>query len=54
MKTHYVATWSTWVLLSEHHNFDPYKEVEFSIDKGGGNSTDYEYVGNVPKEEESK
>ena len=51
MKTKLIATWSTWVLLSEYHNFDPYKELDFSIDKGGGNSIDYEYTGDVPKRE---
>ena len=52
MKLTYITTWSTWVKLSENYNFDPYKEVEFSIDRGGGNSIDYEYTGDVPEKEE--
>ncbi len=51
LKTRCIATWPTWVKLSEHHNFDPYKELDFSIDKGGGNSINYEYIGDVPKKE---
>ena len=54
MKLTYITTWSTWVILSEFHNFDPYKELDFSIDKGGGNSIDYEYTGDVPKREEDE
>jgi len=52
MKPTYIATWSTWVILSEFHNFDPYKELEFSIDMGGGNSKDYEFTGDVPGKED--
>lgn len=53
MKATIIATWSTWVLLSEYHNFDPYEQVDFSIDLGGGNSRDWEYVGDVPEKEEN-
>ena len=52
MKLTYITTWSTWVILSEFHNFDPYKELDFSPDRGGGNSIDYEYTGDVPEKEE--
>lgn len=54
MKPTYIGKWSTWVKLSEHHNFDPYKELDFSIDKGGGNSIDWEYVGDTPKKEDDE
>lgn len=54
MKPKLITNWSKWVYLSELHNFDPYKEIEFSIDKGGGNSIDYEYTGDVPKREEDE
>lgn len=51
-KTLYIPDWKTWESLGEHYDFDPYKEVEFSIDLGGGNSKDYEYVGDVPKKDD--
>ena len=48
MKTLYIPDWKTWKSLAEHYDFDPYKKLDFSIDKGGGNSIDYEYVGSIP------
>ncbi len=51
MKTIYIPDWKTWELLAEHHDFDPYKEVEFSVDKGGGSSDNFEYIGDIPKDE---
>jgi len=39
-------------MMGEHYDFDPYEQVDFGIDKGGGNSIDYEYVGDIPEKEE--
>lgn len=52
MKTHRISIWETWKALGEHYGFDPYKEVNHGIDKGGGNITDYEYIGDIPEKEE--
>ena len=52
MATRYVSNWEDWKKLCEHYDFDPYKTVEFGLDEGGGNSTDFEYTGDIPKKEE--
>lgn len=52
MKPHYITSWKLWKELCEHYAHDPYKTPEFSLSKGGGNSTDFEYVGKIPKKEE--
>ena len=52
MKTKLIATWSTWVSLCESYDHDPYKTIEFGIDKGGGNSQWFEFTGDIPKKEE--
>lgn len=54
MKPHYVTSWKLWKEMGKHYGFDPYKEVDHSIDIGGGNSTDFEYVGTPPKKEEDE
>ena len=53
MKTRLITRWTKWVYFSELHNFDPYKQLDFSIDIGGGNTIDYEYSGDVPEREET-
>lgn len=52
MKLTYITTWSTWVLLCDSYDYDPYKTIEFGIDKGGGNGLYFEYTGDIPKKEE--
>lgn len=52
MATHYISSWETWKELCEQNDIDPYKTLEFGIDEGGGNSTDFEYIGDIPSEEE--
>jgi len=50
-KTNYIANWETWKELCEFYNFDPHKGVELSVDKGGGNSDNFEYIGDIPNNE---
>jgi len=52
MRTHYITSWKIWKKLCEHYDFDPYTTVEFRLDEGGGNSTDFEYTGDIPSKEE--
>jgi len=52
MTPHYISNWETWKSLCKHYGYNPYKTVEFGLSKGGGNSTDFEYVGDIPEEEE--
>ena len=52
MKPQYINSWKAWKSFAEHHNFDPYKQLDFSIDYGGGNSIDWEYTGDVPEKED--
>ncbi len=51
MKPIYIAGWEKWKELCEHYSEDPYR-ADFSIDEGGGNSTDFEFIGNMPEREE--
>jgi len=57
MTTHHISNWETWKKLCDSVRFmfvdeiDPRKEFEFGIDLGGGNSEDFIYDGDVPKEE---
>ena len=51
MKTHKINDWETWKELCLEYNIDPYEYVDFGIDEGGGNSTDFEYIGDTPKKE---
>jgi len=51
MKTTIIATWETWKRVCEERGIDPWEEIEFSIDEGGGNSRDFEYIGDVPEKE---
>jgi len=46
-----ISNWEEWRALAEDWNFDPYETSDFGIDEGGGNSTDFEYIGDRPKEE---
>jgi len=52
MTEYRIVRWEDWVKLCETHDIDPYEEIEFGIDKGGGNSDDYYYLGDVPEREE--
>jgi len=54
MKTKYIPNWSVWVILCEAYDYDPYEIKEFSIDTGGGNSRDFEYIGDIPKKRGDK
>jgi len=50
--THYISKWEEWEQLCGEHGVDPHKEVEFGVDLGGGNSENFEYIGDMPEEEE--
>ena len=52
MRPHYISDWNTWKELCEKWDIDPHENVDFGIDEGGGNSTDFEYIGNIPEKEE--
>ena len=51
-KTNYITNWQTWKELCEQNDVNPYEYVDFGIDEGGGNSTDFEYIGDTPEREE--
>lgn len=52
MATHLIANWEYWKELCLERGEDPYECVDVGIDKGGGSSEDYEYVGELPGKEE--
>jgi len=52
MKTFYISKWEDWKELCEQNDIDPHETLEFGIDEGGGNSRDYEYIGDIPEKEE--
>lgn len=52
MPTKYIYYWQTWKELCEQNDVDPYENVDVSVDEEGGDSRSYEYVGEMPKEEE--
>ena len=52
MSKYYVVAWRAWKNLCAEHDIDPYEYVDFGIDEGGGNSTDFEYIGDIPEREE--
>jgi len=52
MKSYKINNWVEWKELCQYWNYDPYETIEFGIDKGGGNSTDFEYIGDVPEKDE--
>ena len=52
MRSIYVLNWERWKELCSTWDYDPYETIEFGVDEGGGNSTDYEYIAETPKKEE--
>ena len=46
----YIREWITWCAIAEIYDFNPHEECEIGFDEGGGNSTDFEYIGGYPKE----
>lgn len=53
-----IRDWNLWQTLCKRYNIDPYEYVDFSVGVPshrqitGGESIDYEYVGEVPEKEE--
>jgi len=57
MKIRTISRWDIWKKIGEIYNFDPYENVDFGMDTGGGNDIDFEYIGDIPEkdhDEESK
>lgn len=52
MKPIHIANWQIWKELCWDWGIDPYENVDYGIDIGGGNSRDFEYTGDIPKKEE--
>lgn len=50
----YISTYKEWEELSEIYNFNPAEVIEFSLDEGGGNSTDFKYTSSIPEKEDSE
>ena len=42
-----IVLWEDWKRLCESHGVDPREEIEFGVDKGGGDSDDFYYLGEV-------
>lgn len=51
-KTYYINEWDTWKELCQENGIDPYEESDFSQGVGGGDSIDFEFVGDYPEKEE--
>lgn len=52
MTAHKISNWEDWQKLCVEWGYDPHEIADFSIDEGGGNSTDFEYIGDYPEKEE--
>lgn len=52
MKPIPISSWEEWKKLCIGWEIDPYKNFEFGEDLGGGDSRDYEYIGDIPEKEE--
>ena len=48
-KTYYITNWEEWKGLCTQNNIDPYNNVDFSVDLGGGDSYNFEYIGDFPE-----
>jgi len=48
-KTMPVPSWDDWKELADKYDFDPYEEIEFGLDAGGGDGYYWEYTGDVPE-----
>ena len=44
----YIREWSDWCVIAEIYDFNPHEECEISFDEGGGDTTDFEYIGQYP------
>ncbi len=55
-KTHKIYNWQEWKDICDQYNIDPYEYADFSIGAqrqiSGGDTIDFEYKGDVPKNEE--
>jgi len=52
-KSYYsTSDWNEWKEFCERCEEDPYETTEIGFDAGGGDSVDYEYIGDVPEREE--
>ena len=47
-----IVKWQEWVDVCADYDADPYLDFEITIDRGGGNTDTYYYIGNVPDREE--
>jgi len=50
-----IYDWGLWEELCRHYNINPRKYTDFSVgcrQITGGESLDYEYIGEVPEKEE--
>lgn len=52
-ETHKIYEWEVWQNLCLQYDIDPYENVDFGIDQGGGNSENFEYMGDIPEREET-
>jgi hypothetical protein len=52
MKATYISNWEVWREICTEWKVDPYEYRDLSIGTGGGNSIDYEYIGDIPDKEE--
>lgn len=48
-QTHKIHEWWKWVEICAEADMDPYENVDLGYDIGGGDSIDYEYVGDMPE-----
>ena len=52
MPIKFITNWETWKELCAEYEADPYENVNLHRDLGGGNITDFEYIGDIPKKED--
>ena len=50
-KSYTINDWDRWVELCSERDINPREEVEFGLDIGGGDSIDFEYIGEIPTED---
>lgn len=48
---HLIVKWEIWKELCAGWKINPYENVEYGEDRGGGDSFTWEFIGTMPKED---
>lgn len=48
-KTHSIYSWEEWKEFCEEYGINPREYCDYGFDLGGGDSIDFEFIGDIPK-----